>query len=43
MNEEKIQCNICNLTLDEADVNIVDYVIDVCIHCEKDYLKQYED
>lgn len=35
--ETKITCSVCGKTYDEEDVNIVDYALDVCVTCEKDY------
>lgn len=40
VSEETITCAICNQSLDEADVNTVDYPDDVCVNCEKDYKAQ---
>lgn len=35
--ETTIMCSVCCKVFNEADVNIVDYVDDVCISCEKQY------
>ena len=39
LEETTIMCMICNKLFHEADVNIVDYEDDVCIHCEPTYSK----
>lgn len=40
LEETTIMCMICNQLFHEADVNIIDYEDDVCIHCEPAYSKQ---
>lgn len=32
-----ITCSICGETFNEADVNVVDYLDDVCVNCEPNY------
>ncbi|RKJ45990.1 DUF3850 domain-containing protein, partial [Butyricicoccus sp. 1XD8-22] len=39
IDESIITCSGCGLDFDEGDVNIIDYDLDLCIQCEKKYLK----
>ncbi|MFS0783325.1 hypothetical protein [Bacillus sp. 1P06AnD] len=40
MDETIITCSMCGKNYEEEDVNIIDYDLDLCIHCEKEHLKQ---
>lgn len=37
LEDKPVTCAVCGESFDEADVNCVDYEIDLCIDCESDY------
>jgi len=42
-NDFIITCSQCGLDFDEADVNIIDYDLDLCINCENKFLQSKKD
>jgi hypothetical protein len=36
IDESIITCSVCGKSFDEADVNIIDYDLELCIECEKE-------
>lgn len=36
--ESIITCSVCGNNFEEGDVNIIDYDLDLCTECEKEFL-----